>query len=718
MDNEQNYNERNWKKNLDDLLKPKTIAVLGATEKVGPGRNTVYNLLHMNFNGTVYPINPQRDTVFGLQCYPSLRVLPEKPALAVISLPAGRVVDALRECGEIGIGAVTVYSSGFAESNEEGLETQRKLTEICEEKEIRLCGPNCLGHLNVTEHTGAWSGSIPREMSAGKVAVVSQSGSMAIAMLQYFKGLGVNHVISCGNQAVLDLSDYFMYLSEDEDTKVITAFIEGIDDGGRFIQAINTCRRRGKVIVALKTGKSEVSKQAVKAHTAAMAGSDEVFEEALSEGGVLKVDDFDEMLQTTTLLLKSPKMASKGVALVTISGGQIGMIADIASATGLDFITFDNSTVEKLKTVIPPYLKIVNPIDVGPVGSDNHEDYAKVLRASSEDPACGLVLVSQDAPAGLGPSTIEHYTKVAHAVSECFKDGVPVVMFSNHSGTACPEILQELFDTGAPYLQGTRESLKAVLQLRRHSFERESQPAPSLIAHSTWASIEEKLEEFSAGAKFLGEKEGKELMSMLGIPVTEPRFCKNEEALRDALSELGFPVVMKIESKEIAHKTDVGGVILNLNSEAEVRKAYAEMIAAMGKNLPKTRIDGVSLQKMAPNGIDLILGTHEDPQFGPVLVYGLGGVYVEVFKDSSLGLIPINREKAREIIEKSKSYPLLKEVRGRPAFDLAPLEDLMLRVSEFAYHFKGRISSIDLNPVRIGASGVCVLDALLILRRE
>ena len=712
---------QNWKSDLDCLLKPRTIAVVGATEKVGPGRNTVYNLLHMNFTGTVYPINPRRDEVFGLKCYKSLQDLPEKPDLAVISLPAEMVVGMLEDCRKEGIKAVMVYTSGFAEAGSDGVSMQDRLVEICEAGEMRLCGPNCLGHLNVPDRTGAYSASIPTDMVGGKIAVVSQSGSMAIAMLQSFKGLGVSHVISYGNQAVIELSDYLLYLADDPGTQVIVTFIEGVKDGQRFLDSVRECRRRGKAVIALKTGKSEISKKAVRAHTAAMAGADDVFEAALEEGGVLKVEDLDEMLQTATLLLKSGKAASGGVFLVTISGGQIGMIADIASTIGIDFPAYGEKTVEKLKTIIPPYLQIVNPIDVGRVGSDDYAEYAEVLRICSDDPACGLVLVSQDAPAGVGPSTIDHYSKVVRAAVEVHneKRKAPLVVFSNHSGPYCPDIVNGLFEAGVPYLQGTRESLKAVRHLIRHSLDRVEPLEPSaLVSPDAWEKVERKFDELCAGGakNFLGEKEGKELLSLLGAPVVEQILCRDGEEAERAAKKLGFPLVMKIESPDIAHKTDVGGVVLGLDSPEKVRRAFGEVVARVKEKMPEAKIDGVTLQIMVPEGIDLIVGTHEDPQFGPVLVYGLGGVYVEIFKDSSLGLIPVSRPGARRMIRSSKSWPLLGEVRGRPALDTAPLEDLMLRLSEFAYRFKDRISAVDLNPVRIGTSGLYVLDALMVLK--
>ena len=711
----QNHNA--WKRDLGCLLNPRSIAVVGATEKVGPGRNTVYNLVNMNFEGVVYPINPKRDEVFGLKCYKSLSGLPEKPDLAVVSLPAAAVPEALRECERLGIKGAMVYTSGFAEVDATGAELQRELTEICERGEIRLCGPNCLGHLNVTKRTGAYSASLPVDMIPGKVAVVSQSGSMAIAMLQALKGLGMSQVISFGNQAVVELADYLSYLANDPDTGVITTFIEGVRDGRRFLEAAKECRRKGKAVVALKIGKSELSQKAISAHTAAMAGSDAVFEEALRECGVLQVGDIDEMLQTTTLLVKSKKARSRGVMLVTISGGQVGLIGDIASQFGVEFPSFAEKTVESLKPLIPPYLKIRNPLDVAGVGSDNYEDYANVLRACADDPAAGIVLVSQDAPAGVGPSTIDHYGKVARAVTEVYQEKeVPVVMFSNHSTPCNPEIVGDMTAAGVPYLQGTRESLLAVSRLMDYSFARETDEAPPVLKFSaSWEHIEARFTELAKEKSFLGEKEGKELLSMLGIPAAEQVLCRNEAELPSIAGKIGYPLVLKVESPDIAHKTEAGGVVAGIESEEKLHSAWISMMKTVGERVPQARIEGATLQKMIPDGVDLIIGMHKDPQFGPVMVFGLGGIYVEVFKDSSLGLLPVTEQKARNMIRRSKVNALLGELRGRPALNEELLIDTILRVSEFVVRFEDRLSAIDINPIRIGTFGVCVLDALVLL---
>jgi acetyltransferase len=363
---------------------------------------------------------------------------------------------------------------------------------------------------------------------------------------------------------------------------------------------------------------------------------------------------------------------------------------------------------------------------VAGVGSDDYKEYADILRACASDPSAGLVLISQDAPAGVGPSAIDHYGKITRAATEVFLEKkAPVVLFSNHSTPSCPEIVNDMIDSGVPYLQGTRESLAAVSHLMRYSMDADRERERETLSGTEplkypfpWNAIETRMDELSKGKKFLGEKEGKEILSMLGIPVAKQAVCKNEDELLAAAGAIGYPLVMKIESPDIAHKTEAGGVALGLRDAEEVHSAYETMTRTARERCPDARVEGVTLQKMVPDGVDLIIGMHRDPQFGPVMAYGLGGIYVEVFKDSSLGLIPLDCRKASEMVRCSKSYALLKEIRGRAALDERLPVDVMLRVSEFVERFGSRISAIDINPVRLGTFGICVLDALILLSEQ
>lgn len=713
-------NDKNWKTELSQLLSPKKIAVVGATEKIGPARNTIKCLLDIGFEGDIYPIHPRYEQVFGIDCYKNLFELPEKPDLVIVAVRAELVVDIIKQCEQLGINAVTIYSSGFSEVGPEGKKLQDEIAEIANRAKIRICGPNCLGHLDVINKTGAYSASVFKDTKPGGIAIISQSGSMAISMYQAFKNLGVSHIISYGNQAVLDLSDYLFYLSNDPNTKVITTFIEGVNDGERFIMAAKECRKNKKPIIALKIGKSEISKKIAISHTAAIVGSHKVYAEVFKETGILQVEDIDEMLQTVTALIKTPPLEKNGVAIVAISGGQCGIVGDISEKIGLNLVEFSPNTKNEIEKIVPPYVNVSNPLDVSLVGSDNYKDYADVLRCCLEDENVGIVAVMQDAPLGAGYSTVDHYSKIAKAVIEVFKEtSKPIILFTNHSTPYEPKIMEGLIDLGVPFLQGTKEALLSIKHLIDHyvvnkDIDKEVIDKELDIESAyNWNQIRNMLLEHKRNKQCLGERESKELLSALNIPVTNDILCKSVNDVRESLKKFTGKVALKIDSPDIHHKTDVGGVVLGLRSEDEVVNSYTQILEAVRNNKPKARINGVIMQEMVPDGVDLIIGAKKDEQFGPIVAFGLGGIYAEVFCDSSIGLVPFGREKAREMIRTSKSYRLLKEVRGRKALDIELIVNILISISLLMKNCGDLIEEIDLNPVRIGVFGVKVLDALI-----
>lgn len=705
-----------WKYDLKNLLSPQVIAVVGATEKIGPGRNTVRCLLDMGFTGNFFPVHPKHEQVFGLKCYKSLYDLPQKPDLAVISIRAELVAETLRQCEDLGIQAATVYTSGFSEMGARGEALQQELKEIAERAQIRLCGPNCLGHLDLVNNTGAYSASILAGSKPGPVAVISQSGSMAISMYQAFKELGLSHVISYGNQAVLDLSDYLMFLARDPHTKIITTFIEGVNNGSKFIKALEECRKNRKAVVALKIGKSEIGKKIAMLHTAALVGSEDVYEEVFAAGNVLVVKDIDEMLQTVSALVKTRPPRKSGLAVLAISGGHCGLMGDMAEKAGLNIPEFSAETVQGIREIVPPFVNVRNPLDVSSVGSDDYREYAEVLTRCVNDDNIGITAVIQDAPYGVGPSTVDHYSKIAKAVMEvAARTSKPIIVFTNHSTPYEPKIMQGLIDSGLTFLQGTPEAVTAIKHLLSYYLNEPSDIQPRKPVVSGLSGIRDILLAYRRKQVCLGEREGKNLLERIGIPVTRDVLCKNEADIRRCLPQFAGPVALKIDSQDILHKTDVGGVALGISGEDVVMAAYRDMLGKISANAPGAVVNGVVMQEMVPEGVDLIIGVKKDAQFGPVLLFGLGGIYVEVFRDRSIGLVPVDMEKARQMIRSSKSYALLKEVRGRKAFDTEPLAEILTLLSDLMEECGDLIKAIDLNPVRIGDFGVKVLDCLISL---
>lgn len=707
--------DKTWKIDLDRLLSPKSIAIVGASESVGPARNAMRCLIDMSFDGNIYPIHPKHEQVFGIKCYKSLFELTEKPELVVIAVRADLVIEIMEQCEQLDITAVTIFTSGFSEIGSEGEKRQNELLEIANRSKIKVCGPNCLGHLDVINKTGAYSASILKDAKPGNVAIVSQSGSMAISMYQAFRDIGISHVISYGNQAVLDLSDYLMYLAKDPNTKVITTFIEGVNNGENFREAVRECRRNGKSIVAIKIGKTEISKNIAMAHTASIVGSDQVYTEVFKTEKILEVNDIDEMLQTVTALVKSSPIKKNGVAIMSVSGGQCGIVGDVSEKIGINIVEFSDETKKKIESLVPPFVNVRNPLDVSIVGSNDYTEYANLIRCCVNDENVGVVAIMQDAPIGVGPSTISHYSNIVKAVMEVFNETKkPIIVFTNHSTPYEPKIMQSLIDLGIPFLQGTQESLVAIKHLIDYYDESDYiYKSEKRDSKNNWEDIRNLLLKHKESKSYLGEKEGKELLNMIQIPVTKDILCKSVDDIKKTYSEFGGKVALKIDSPDIHHKTDVGGVALNLQSESEVTKAYHKMLNSVKSKKPNAEINGVIMQEMVPEGVDLIIGSYKDDQFGPIIVFGLGGIYVEIFKESSLGLIPISRIKAKEMIKTSKSYNLLKEVRGRDALDIEPLVDIIIHISTLMEHCGDLIKEIDLNPVRIDTLGVKALDALI-----
>lgn len=706
--------QESWKTDLQQLLSPRSIAVVGASEKPGPGGTTIRFLQDIGFSGDVYPIHPTYERVYGLPCYRDLAQLPQIPDLVVISIRAALVSHTLEQCGELGCRAVTIYTSGFSEMGNEGALLQQELSAIAERYHIRLCGPNCLGHMDVVHKTGAYSGSIMEGTKPGNVAILSQSGSMAISMYQAFREQGISHIISCGNQAVLHMSDYLQWLARDSDTKIIATFIEGITNGPDFIEAIRECRRRGKAIVALKIGKSNISKKIAMAHTASMVGSNAVYGEVFKEGNILEVEDIDEMVQTVAALVKTPPLERDGLAILSISGGQCGLIGDIAESLGLTLPEFTPETTGAITSIVPAYINVRNPLDVAGVGSEQ-QAFADVLRKVVADENIGVTAVIQDAPMGAGPSAVEGYSQVPKAVLEVAREtGKPLLLFTGHSSPYDPRIMGDFPESEVPLLQGMRESLQSIRHLIDYYHRaNSSEPPPRLLNRAEWNGVRADLIRLRKEGAYVGERDGKRLLARLGLPVTQDTLCTTTEELRAAANNWVGAAVLKIDSPDILHKTDVGGVRLGLQGKDEILSAYEEMLETVKQRAPEAAIDGVMLQEMVPDGVDLIIGVHKDAQFGPVIAFGLGGIYVEIFRDSNIGLVPVGRDRAREMILHSKSYALLKEVRGRPALDIEPLVDIILTISDLMEACGDQIKEIDLNPVRIGLFGVRILDALI-----
>ncbi len=707
---------------LEKLLRPRAIAVVGASEALGNGRNAVQNLLEVGYPGRIYPVNSRYDSVLGLACYPSLAALPERPDAVYIGIGAEKAVEEVRTAGALGISAAVVHAGGFAEVGQAGAELQRKLADAAAESGVAVCGPNCLGLINVHDKVMLYGASMPRELKPGPIGAVFQSGSTLLALMNAGRDLRFSYLISSGNEAVLDSSDYFDFLVDDPGTRLIIGFIDGFRKPDRFAAVAERAAKVHKPIILLKPGRSEAGRQAALAHTGALAGSDEVMEAMFRRYGVIRALDLNELVETSVLfsrVAQSPDVG--GVAVTGVSGGEIAVVLDSAADHGVDLPALAPSVKERIEGTLPKHVKVANPLDMTATGLYQPDLYRQALLDLNDDPGYGLVAVSQDFPGGMGEVQSQRYQDAASAFVEAAAGmSKPLVVFSNLSGDIDPKVRAILDGGDVPLLLGTRESMKAIAELLRFG-TRKRLPADAGGGAETASSFDEAAlialrAKLQAANGPLSEQDSKHLLSQVGIRVPREVLTQTADDAADAADEIGYPVVLKIVSADIPHKTEAGGVRLNLSSRRDVADAWSEIMASVLAYAPSARIDGVSVQEQVVGGLEMIVGCSRDEQFGSVILFGFGGIFVEVMKDVQMALAPVGRGEAEALIRSLRGFPLLNGARGRPRADVAALVDAVVMLSQLASALGRDLQALDINPLLVlpEGRGVVAADALVV----
>ena len=689
------------------LMAPRCVAVVGATERADASSSFLMkNLMRFGYQGQIIPVHPTAEWVFGYRVSPSLSALNAAADVAVIGIAAEKVIGALEEAGEAGIKAAVVLASGFAELDETGRERQRKLVEIAERYGMAICGPNCLGLFNLNTGAALYSSSLSTNLKKGRFAILSHSGASAIALSNAGR-FGLSHIVSSGNSAATDIPDYLDFLATDYDTRAVGIVIEAIREPEKLAAAMEKMHVAGKPVIALRVGRSERGAQATAAHTGSLAGSNEAYRAFFRRVGIIEVPDMDGFMETATLCLTLKQRPAKpGVAIVGVSGGGVAHVSDIADEVGLSLPELQPRTLAKIGSLLPPFATPQNPLDTTGIVFANGDIYRDVLHGLAADPSIGMIVAAQDAPQGLDDFGASEYLGIAEAVSDYAETGqAPVVFMSNLSSGHHPAVEARLPEV--PVLRGTRSALTAIA---------------SLMAQTDAVSWPGNI---SAGkkplpAKVLTESQAKALLAAEGLPVPRERLVTSADAAAEAASAQGFPVVMKIESPDILHKTEAGGVKLGIASEAEARTAFAAIMANARAYAPEAELRGVSVQEMVTGGVEALVGLVRHEPFGFGLVVGCGGVLVELVKDSSFDLLPIDQARAETLIGETKLATLLDGYRGAPKADRKALAELLVKLSEFAAVYGDDIEAIDLNPVAVlpEGRGVRILDALIIPRRS
>jgi acyl-CoA synthetase (NDP forming) len=685
---------------LDVLLAPRSVAIIGASDEPTriSGRTQRY-LRDAGYEGAVYPVNPNRGVVQGLPAFPSLRDLPEVPDVALVAVPAERAVEALEEAAELGVKGAIVFAAGFAEHGEGGTLLQRRVAEVVASTGMRVVGPNCLGVFSAHDRffgtfAIALDGGLPEP---GPVAIASQSGAYGshLFTLAQRRGLGVGYLVTTGNEVDVDVAEAIGSLAVRDDVTVILGYAEGIRDGERFLEALAEAHRRRTPVVFLKAGRSEVGAQAVSSHTASLAGSDEVFDAVCEEYGVLRVTTTEEQLDVAYGCLRGIFPHGRRLGVVSLSGGMGVQICDAADRCGLEVPPLpDDVQAGLLKRF--PYASFANPVDLTAQVVQDWDLLDAALEAVLACDRFDAVVVSLTT-VPLGLQAAPRLQEALGAAAGRHPERLVAL-----TCLAEPEGLRAFGEAGLLVFEDLDRAVATVAALARAA-ECLARDLPDRSTAGTQVSV-------SRGT----EDEAKRLLAEAGVEVLPERTVHSEGEAVAAADAVGYPVVLKVVSPDVTHKTDVGGVVVGVEDADAVRRAYTAVHEGVHVAVPDARIDGVLVAPMAPDGVDVIIGSHCDATFGPVVAFGLGGVFVELLDDVSMALAPVDTDRAHRMIRSIRGFGILDGARGTPLCDLDALATAIVAVSRLAAANAASIRSIDVNPVRASPSGAVALDASVV----
>jgi len=696
---------------LDAIFSPRTLAVIGATEKEGSvGRAILQNL--RGFDGAVFPVNPKRTSVLGIQAFPNIAAVPEKVDLAIIVTPATTVPSIVRECAEAGVPSAVIISAGFKECGASGAELERQILAEARRGGMRTIGPNCLGVM--TPHTGLNATFAAAMARPGNVSFISQSGALCTAVLDWSfrENVGFSAFVSVGSMVDVGWGDLITYFGDDPHTKSIVCYMESIGDARSFLSAAREVALT-KPIIVLKVGRTEAASKAAASHTGALTGSDDVLDAAFRRIGVLRVDSIEELFDMAEVLGKQPRPRGSRLAIITNAGGPGALATDKLVSSGGQLARLSPDTTNALNQFLPPHWSHGNPIDI--LGDADAERYARAVELAAKDPNTDGVL------AVLTPQAMTDATATAERLRAFAKlEGKPLLA-SWMGGPAVEAGEAILNNAGIPTFKYPDRAARAFELMWRYTNRLHAlYETPALSTDVATVEKRSKAEGIldtvrKAGRTLLTEVESKQVLDAYGIKTVETHVALAEDDAVNCAGKLGYPVVLKIFSETLTHKTDVGGVQLNLRNATAVRQAWRHIRTSVCKKAGKEHFLGVTVQPMVKReGYELILGSSIDPQFGPVLLFGAGGQLVEVFKDSALGLPPLNATLARRLMEQTRIHTALKGVRGRDSVDLDALALLLVRFSQLVAE-QPWISEIDINPLLVSPKQMLALDARIVL---
>lgn len=693
---------------LEELLRPKAIAVIGASRTPGKvGYAILSNLIKAGFDGAIIPVNPTTDEMMGLKCYKDPRDAGIKIDLSIVVVPNKAVMGALESSVAAGAKAICVITAGFKEVGKEGAEMEIAIAEYCKSRGVRLLGPNCLGLLNTENKMNAsFAVQMPKP---GSISVISQSGALCTAILDWSmgRGVGLAKLISIGNKADLCETDLLQVLAEDDQSNVIACYLESIMAGDEFIKVAEQAASI-KPVVILKAGTTQAGGRAASSHTGSLAGADIAYGAAFKRAGVVRADNFEALFDYATALSMQPLPKGERVAIITNAGGPGIMAADAVENLGLQVTALQKSISTALKEKLPAAASVANPIDV--LGDADPERYSMALNAALDDDTIDAIIVI------LTPQAMSQPAATARAIIGALRGNKPVLA-SFMGGADVMPAREEFVAANLPDYPAPERAVAALKAMCDYAAWRRRPPRIVTRFPVNRRRVERVLARQSrTKLNYIGEVEAKEILRAYDFDVLPGALARTDEEAVAVADRIGYPVAMKIVSPDVVHKSDMGGVKLGLSNASQVRDAYDLMMLRIGRRMPQARLTGVYVEKMSKPGREVILGMHRDAQFGPMLMFGLGGIFVEVMKDVSFHLAPITAEEAMQMLVGTRSYALLKGARGQGGVDLNAIAGALQRISQLVTDFP-QIEEMDINPFIVGEVGnpPVVADARMVI---
>jgi len=693
---------------LDNFFSPQSVAIVGASSKPGKiGHELVRNASQYQFEGQVYPINPNAETILGLKCYPSISDVKERIDLAVYVAASNILPKLVEEAGARGVKNAIIVSGGFKEMGEEKASYEEQLVTIARRYGMRIIGPNCIGVFDSTSRLDTFFYPHDRMVrpNPGGLSFVTQSGTFGLTFLEWATDsrLGIRRLVSLGNRCDVNEIDMVRYLGRDQFTKVIALHLESLSDGRQLIKETREVTKT-KPIVVLKTGRVEGSK-AARSHTGAITGSYQVCRSIFKRSGMILAESFEELFDISKAIEKQPPSKGRNVTIVTNAAGPSVAAADLCHEHDLSIVNYSKETLDKLHSSLPPYAVIGEYVDL--TGSATREDYQQTFKIILEDPSINAILnfiVFLNPP--LSPDVVD-------SIAQVQEHGKPIVCWAT-GGEFSRQLITKLEEAGVPTYPTSERVVRAVEGLIEAGMRKEwplpkSADSKRDLANSVFRKV------FSEGRDMLSEIESKEVLRSYGIETTTDYVAKTDSEARSCSSRLGFPVVMKVLSPDIIHKSDLGGVVTNVGDPEEAARTFKEIVERIQSAKPDSRIEGVIIQNQLSSGVEVIIGSTVDKDFGPVVAFGLGGVFVEAFKDLSYGLAPLFEAEASEMISDTRAARLLEGFRGKKPIDIKKLADIMTKVSFLVS--EQPIAEMDLNPVIVSPEGCAVADARIRVKK-